>query len=109
MWRAFTETDRVSDALSHLEKLNDPWPLTAGIRDEQDFEKQQAWPFDALLISPVRETPSHDGMPALGWDRFSELASKVGVPAYALGGMTHDDLPKVTEHGGFGVAGIRGL
>ena len=103
------KTDRVSDALSHLEKLNDPWPITAGIRDEQDFEKQQAWPFDALLISPVRETPSHDGMPALGWDRFSELASKVGVPAYALGGMTHDDLPMVTEHGGFGVAGIRGL
>jgi len=103
------KTDRVSDGLSHLEKLNDAWPITAGIRDEKDFEKQCTWPFDALLISPVRETPSHHGMPALGWDRFSELASQVGVPAYALGGMTHDDLPTVTNHCGFGVAGIHGL
>jgi 8-oxo-dGTP diphosphatase len=103
------KTDCVSDALTHLEKLNDPWPITAGIRDEQDLERQRAWPFDALLISPVRETPSHHGTQALGWDRFSELASMVGVPAYALGGMNHDDLPTVIEYGGFGVAGIRGL
>ena len=103
------KTDRVSDALAHLGKLNEPWPITAGIRDEKDIERQRGWPFDALLISPVLETPSHQGMQALGWERFSELAGKVGVPAYALGGITQDDLFTVTEHAGFGAAGIRGF
>ena len=50
----------------------------------------------------MRETPSHQGMQALGWERFSELAGKVGVPAHALGGITQDDLSMVTEHAGFG-------
>lgn len=103
------KTDRLSEALSHLETLEAPWPITAGIRDEQDIERQRSWPSDALLISPVRETPSHQGMQALGWDRFSELACTVGVPAFALGGITQDDLQKVTENAGFGVAGIRGF
>jgi len=31
------------------------------------------------------------------------------VPAYALGGITQDDLFTVTEHAGFGAAGIRGF
>ena len=103
------KTDRVSDALGQFEKLNEPWPITAGIRHERDIERQRMWPSDALLISPVRETPSHDDMEPLGWERFSELARKVGVPAYALGGMTRDDQSLVTELAGFGVAGIRGF
>ena len=103
------KTDPVSDALGQFEKLNEPWPITAGIRHERDIERQRMWPSDALLISPVRETPSHDDMQPLGWERFSELARKVGVPAYALGGMTRDDQSIVTEHAGFGIAGIRGF
>ncbi len=103
------KTDRVSDALGQFEKLNEPWPITAGIRHERDIERQRMWPSDALLISPVRETPSHYDMEPLGWERFSELARKVGVPAYALGGMTRDDQSMVTKHAGFGVAGIRGF
>ena len=103
------KTDRVSDALGQFEQLNEPWPITAGIRHERDIERQRMWPSDALLISPVRETPSHDHMQPLGWERFSELARKVGVPAYALGGITRDDQSMVTEHAGFGIAGIRGF
>ena len=103
------KNDSVSDALGQLEKLNDPWPITAGIHNERDIERQRLWPSDALLVSPVRETPSHDDIQPLGWERFSELACKVGVPVYALGGMTRDDQSMVTKHAGFGVAGIRGF
>ena len=62
------------------------WPLTSGIRDESDIERQRDWPSDAVFISPVRQTSSHLGMPTLGWNCFSKLASDLGVPAYALGG-----------------------
>ncbi len=103
------KTDHLADALDQLDQLNDPWPITAGIRHERDIERQRMWPSDALLISPVRETPSHGDMQPLGWERFSQLARSVGVPAYALGGMTREDQSIVTEHAGFGVAGIRGF
>ena len=79
-------SSRVSDARGQLEQLvNLANPV--GIRHEKDIERQRMWPSDALLISPVRETPSHDHMQPLEVERFSELARKVGVPAYALGVM----------------------
>ena len=101
--------DRIQDALGHLNTLSQPWPLTSGIRDEFDIERQRDWPSDAVFISPVRQTPSHPGMPSLGWNRFSELACDLGVPAYALGGMTKSDIAVVQRHWGFGVAGISGF
>ena len=103
------KSDGVQDALKRLKTLNRPWPLTSGIRDECDIERQRDWPSDAVFISPVRQTSSHLGMPCLGWNRFSELACDLGVPAYALGGMTRSDIEKVQRHWGFGVAGISGF
>ncbi len=103
------KTDRVTEALASLDRLHQPWPITSGVRDEFDIERQQAWPSDAVFISPVRETPSHDGMRSLGWERFSELAVKIGIPSYALGGITKDDLQTTLKYFGYGVAGIRGF
>ena len=101
--------DGIQDALECLKALDRPWPLTSGIRDESDIERQRDWPSDAVFISPVRQTSSHFGIPALGWNRFSELACDLGVPAYALGGMTNSDIEVVKRYWGFGVAGISGF
>ena len=103
------KSDGVQDALECLEALDRPWPLTSGIRDESDIVRQRDWPSDAVFISPVRQTTSHFGIPALGWNRFSELACDLGVPAYALGGMTKSDIEVVKRYWGFGVAGISGF
>lgn len=100
------KSDEIQDALECLKTLDRPWPLTSGIRDESDIERQCDWPSDAVFISPVRQTSSHLGMPALGWNRFSELACDLGVPAYALGGMLKSDIEVVKRYWGFGVAGI---
>ena len=103
------KSDGIQDALEYLKSLDRPWPLTSGIRDESDIERQRDWPSDAVFISPVRQTSSHLGIPALGWNRFSKLARDLGVPAYALGGMTKSDIEVVKRYGGFGVAGISGF
>ncbi len=103
------KSDEIQDALECLEALDRPWPLTSGIRDESDIARQRDWPSDAVFISPVRQTTSHFGIPALGWNRFSELACDLGVPAYALGGMTKSDIEVVKRYWGFGVAGISGF
>ena len=70
------KSDGIQDALECLKALDRPWPLTSGIRDESDIERQRDWPSDAVFISPVRQTSSHFGIPALGWNRFSKLASR---------------------------------
>ena len=103
------KSDGIQEALEYLKALDRPWPLTSGIRHESDIERQRDWPSDAVFISPVRQTSSHLGMPALGWNRFSKLARDLGVPAYALGGMTKSDLEVVKRYWGFGVAGISGF
>ena len=103
------KSDGIQDALECLKALDRPWPLTSGIRDESDIERQRDWPSDAVFISPVRQTSSHFGIPALGWNRFSKLACDLGVPAYALGGMTKSDIEVVKRYWGFGVAGISGF
>ncbi len=101
------KSDLIIDAKNALAELLLPWPITSGIRNTHDIERQTKWPSDAIFISPVRETKSHQGSAALGFERFAELASKVGVPVYALGGMHHQDLDQVIKYYGFGVAGIR--
>ncbi len=103
------KNDLIIDAMNALTELQLPWPITSGIRNTHDIERQAKWPSDAIFISPVRETKSHQGSVALGFKRFAELASKVGVPVYALGGMHHQDLDQVMKYCGFGVAGIRGF
>ena len=103
------KSDGIQDALECLKALDRPWPLTSGIRDESDIKRQRGWPSDAVFISPVRQTSSHLGISALGWNRFSKLARDLGVPAYALGGMTETDIEVVKRYWGFGVAGISGF
>ncbi|MCG5513454.1 Nudix family hydrolase [Ectothiorhodospira shaposhnikovii] len=62
-----------------------------------------------VLVSPVAPTRTHPGASVLGWPGFAALARQAGRPAYALGGMTVDDIATARHHGGQGIAGIRGL
>ncbi|PKM45821.1 MAG: hypothetical protein CVV05_06085 [Gammaproteobacteria bacterium HGW-Gammaproteobacteria-1] len=64
---------------------------------------------DFALVSPVSPTQSHPGMPSLGWDRFGQLTELSTIPVYALGGMEVGDIPLAWQHGGQGIAAIRGL
>jgi 8-oxo-dGTP diphosphatase len=64
---------------------------------------------DFAVVSPVRTTPGHPGVPALGFAGLRRLSEQANLPVYALGGMTRADLPLAFEHGAQGIAAVRDL
>ncbi len=64
---------------------------------------------DYIFLGPVAGKNSSPGNYALGWNRFAELARESLIPVYAIGGLKINDVSIAVEHGGQGVATIRGL
>ena len=64
---------------------------------------------DFAVLSPVAVTASHPDQSPLGWERFAEWVDKAPLPVYALGGMQPELASTAREHGGQGVAVLRGL
>ena len=79
--------------------VHTPAELRQACRCEVDFS----------VIGPVQPTRSHPGAPSLGWDGFARLAKNADHPVYALGGLGPQDLPRIWQEGGQGVAAIRSL
>ena len=63
---------------------------------------------DFVVLGPVLPTLSHPGLPALGWRKFAALIRDYPLPVYALGGIRAEDLTTAWEHGGHGIAMMRG-
>lgn len=63
---------------------------------------------DFAMLSPVLPTASHPGEPTMGWAVFSQLAAQSTIPVYALGGVNWPDVDVAREHGGHGIAMLRG-
>lgn len=61
---------------------------------------------DFVTLSPVQATTSHPNAKVLGWPGFSLLQAQAGVPVYALGGLSPNDLFLARRFGAHGVAGI---
>ena len=80
--------------------------LSVSCHTEEDMMLAKKLGADILLLSPVKETSSHPGVPGIGWEKFAEMAARVGKPVYALGGMQASDLDDAIEAGGQGVAAI---
>lgn len=60
----------------------------ATIHSLRELAKAQRSRADAVLLSPVFPTRSHQGAPHLGVLRFRHLGRYAGIPVIALGGMT---------------------
>lgn len=84
----------------------DVWFSVAG-HDPSQLQKAQEVDADMVLVGPVLPTPTHPGMPGLGWERFADLVAAVHVPVYALGGLQALDLPHARARGAQGIAAIR--
>ena len=69
-------------------------------------EKAEEKKVDIVMLSPVNETMSHPGAVPLGWRKFKQLVEKTNIPAYALGGMTEDDIKTAKTNGAHGIAAI---
>ena len=61
---------------------------------------------DFVVISPVQATQTHPDTIPLGWDTAQEVAQKLSIPVYFLGGMGLNDLNKTLKIGAQGIAGV---
>jgi len=61
---------------------------------------------DYLIAGPVYETRSHPGVQPAGLALIEEIASVVGVPVLAIGGVTAERVDEVVRAGAAGVAVI---
>jgi thiamine-phosphate diphosphorylase len=64
---------------------------------------------DFVTLSPVQATLTHPEARPMGWQAFAELVGQVSVPVFALGGMRCEDLARVKQAGGYGIAAINSL
>ena len=76
----------------------------ASCHTRADIERAGALGFDFAVLGPVLPTPTHAGMPALGWEGFAAMAERTPLPIFALGGLTPADLPAAIARGAHGVA-----
>jgi thiamine-phosphate pyrophosphorylase len=61
---------------------------------------------DFITLSPIFETSSHPEAKPLGLLYLQDVAKRVSVPIYALGGITWDRIKLCYKNGAYGVAGI---
>lgn len=81
--------------------------VAASIHDRDGLFRAMSLPVDFVTLGPVFPTQSHPGEPTLGLQGFGDLCQQSSVPVYALGGLGREDLDRIQEKGGQGVAGIR--
>jgi len=90
-----------------------PLPRTklvgASCHNPEELLQAQRLGADLAVLSPLRPTPSHPGIPGIGWDAFRSLVEGVALPVYALGGLAPADIPQARRCGAQGIAAIRGL
>ena len=80
----------------------------ASCHTRAEIERAAALDLDFVVLGPVLPTPTHRGVPTLGWDGFAALARDAQLPVYALGGLVRADLDTAIARGAHGVALRRG-
>lgn len=80
--------------------------LSASCHDIEELALALKLNADFVVLSPVQKTASHPEMEAIGWQQFEQLIEHLPVPAFALGGVSEDDLNTSIQHGAQGIAAI---
>jgi 8-oxo-dGTP diphosphatase len=75
----------------------------ASCHTRAELERAMALELDFAVLGPVKDKP-----PALGWERFTELARGASIPVFAIGGLKHADMRDAWRAGAHGIAMIRG-
>ncbi len=80
--------------------------LSVSCHSDNELDQARRLGADMVLLSPVKETRSHPGVPGIGWPAFQQMAQTANCPVYALGGMGTEDLVQAVESGAQGIAAI---
>ncbi|MEE8222388.1 MAG: Nudix family hydrolase [Nitrosomonadaceae bacterium] len=86
---------------------NTNWCGASCHNTEELFHAEQLG-MDFVVLGPVLPTLSHPRSVPLGWRKFAALIRNFSLPVYALGGLCLEDLTTAWEHGGHGIAMMRG-
>ena len=81
----------------------------ASCHTRTELERAAALGLDYALLGAVKTTPSHPERTALGWKAFAEMAARLPMPVFALGGLGADDLCDAKAAGAHGIAAIRAV
>jgi 8-oxo-dGTP diphosphatase len=71
-----------------------------------ELDRAAALGFDAAVLGPVQNTPTHPGQSPLGWEGFEAQARHLPLPVYALGGLGPRDTAAAFKAYAQGVCGI---
>ncbi|HTD92101.1 MAG TPA: Nudix family hydrolase [Burkholderiales bacterium] len=82
--------------------------VAASCHDRAEIEVATCVGVDFVVVGPVMTTPTHPGMPVLGWDGLAACVQDTVIPVYALGGMRQQDVEMARQSGAQGVAMLRG-
>lgn len=80
--------------------------FSASCHNSKELEKAVQLNADFVVLSPVNKTASHPELDGMGWQRFSTMVENLSVPAFALGGVSGDDISTAWSHGAQGVSAI---
>jgi len=80
----------------------------ASCHDAAELARATAIGADFAVLGPVLPTPSHRGVPGMGWERFAALLTDYPLPVYALGGMRQENLETAWQAGAHGISMLRG-
>lgn len=83
--------------------------LSCACHNLQEIHRAEKLEADLILLGSVGSTPTHPGHSPLGWEGLETLTAATMLPAYAIGGMRVEDIPRAREQGAIGIAAIRGL
>jgi len=84
-------------------------PVAASCHDGDELALAEGLGCDFAVFGPVHATPSHPGVPGIGWKAFASVRENVALPLYAIGGMAVGEIPVARAHGAQGIAAIRAL
>lgn len=76
----------------------------ASCHDARELDQAEKIGVDYAVVGPVNSTASHPGMSPLGWDGFAALVRDRAMPAYAIGGLSRNDLAEARRRGAHGIA-----
>jgi thiazole tautomerase (transcriptional regulator TenI) len=91
---------------SHAD-ANDLW-IAGSVHSVDEAEQSVREGANALIVGNIWETDSHPGVLGKGLGLISDCA-KLGVPVYAIGGVTVERARQAADVGAFGVAAISAL
>ena len=91
-------------------QADDDFYIGCSVHSFDAAEKRESEGADFLTYSPIYPTASKPGYgPAVGLENLTEMASRVKLPIFALGGITPARTTECLAAGAFGVAVMSGV